>query len=134
MHKFVDTNIFLRFLTNDVPKQAEKCAVLIQKLQKGHETVEISVLAAAEIVWTLERFYKLSKSDIASKMTSILKLKGLRLSNKTIFLEALLLYAEKNISFTDAYMAIQMKRAGSTELFTFDKEFDRIKFLKRVSP
>lgn len=134
MYKFVDTNIFLRFLTNDVPKQAEKCAVLIQKLQEGQETVEISVLAAAEIVWTLERFYKLSKSDIASKMTSILKLKGLRLSGKTIFLEALLLYAEKNISFTDAYMAIQMKRAGSAELFTFDKEFDRIKFLKRISP
>ena len=76
MHKFVDTNIFLRFLTNDVPKQAEKCAILIQKLKKGQETVEISVLAAAEIVWTLERFYKLSKSDIASKMTSILKLRG----------------------------------------------------------
>lgn len=129
-HRFVDTNILLRFLTNDLPEQADKASMLMQRIQSGRETVELSILAAAEIVWTLERFYKLSKSNVASKMSSILKLKSLRISNKNIFLEALSLYAEKNISFTDAYIAIQMKRAGSSELYTFDKEFDRVEHVQ----
>ena len=74
-HRFVDTNILLRFLTNDLPEQADKASMLMQRIQSGRETVELSILAAAEIVWTLERFYKLSKSNVASKMSSILKLK-----------------------------------------------------------
>lgn len=133
-NRFVDTNIFLRFLTNDLPEQANQSAKLIQRLRDGQETVELSILAAAEIVWTLERFYRLRKSDVASKVSSILKLKGLKISDKKIFLEALSLYVEKNISFTDAYIATQMKRAGSIELYTFDKEFDRVEHVKRTEP
>ena len=132
--RFIDTNIFLRFLTADIPEQAQRCAALIQRIRDGVETVEVSSLAAAEIVWTLERFYKLSKEEVASKVSSLLKLKGLRIANKTIFLEALSLFAEKNISFTDAYIAVQMKRANQNEIYSYDRDFDRIEQIKRLEP
>ena len=132
--RFIDTNIFLRFLTADLPDQAERCAALVQRIRDGAEEVELSSLAAAEIVWTLERFYKLSKQDVASKVSCLLKLKGLRLSNKATFLEALSLFAQKNISFTDAYMAVQMKRAGIEEVYSYDRDFDRLEHLARIEP
>jgi predicted nucleic acid-binding protein len=132
--RFIDTNIFLRFLTAEIPEQAQRCAALIQRIRDGVETVEVSSLAAAEIVWTLERFYKLSKEQVASKVSSLLKLKGLRIANKAIFLEALSLFTEKNISFTDAYIAAQMKRANQNEIYSYDRDFDRIEQIKRLEP
>ena len=41
-HRFVDTNIFLRFLTEDIPAQADRCAVLVQRLRDGEEVVSMS--------------------------------------------------------------------------------------------
>ena len=127
-HRFVDTNIFLRFLTEDIPAQADRCAVLVQRLRDGEEVVSMSPLAVAEIIWTLERFYKLSKAQVAAKVSPLLKLKGLR------FLRALVLFAEKNISFTDAYIAVQMERSGVEELYSYDRDFDRVERVKRIEP
>ena len=132
--RFIDTNIFLRFLTSDLPAQAERCAVLVQRLRDGEEVVSMSPLAVAEIVWTLERFYKLSKAEVAAKVSPLLKLKGLRGANKAVFLRALSLFAEKNISFTDAYIAVQMERAGVEELYSYDRDFDRVEQVKRIEP
>lgn len=132
--RFIDTNIFLRFLTEDQPAQADRCAALVQRLRDGEEVASMSPLAVAEIIWTLERFYKLSKAQVAAKVSPLLKLKGLRVANKEVFLKALVLFAEKNISFTDAYMAVQMERAGIEELYSYDQDFDRVEQVKRIEP
>ena len=133
-HRFIDTNIFLRFLTEDLPAQADRCAALVQRLRDGEEVVSMSPLAVAEIIWTLERFYKLSKAEVAAKVSPLLKLKGLRVANKKVFLRALVLFAEKNISFTDAYIAVQMEQAGVEELYSYDRDFDRVEQVKRIEP
>lgn len=132
--RFVDTNIFLRFLTADLPDQAERCAALIQRLRDGQEAVHVSPLAVAEVIWTLERFYRLSKPEVVARVSPLLKLKGLRVTGKEVFLKSLALYAEKNISFTDAYIAVQMERAGSEEIYSYDKDFDRLEEVVRVEP
>ena len=132
--RFIDTNVFLRFLTADLPEPAERCAALVQRLRDGEEVASISLLAAAEIIWTLERFYKLSKAEVTAKVSPLLKLRGLRVAGKEIFLGALALYVEKNISFTDAYMAIQMERVGSEEIYSYDQDFDRLEQVTRIEP
>ena len=52
--RFIDTNVFLRFLTADLPEPAERCAALVQRLRDGEEVASISPLAVAEIIWTLK--------------------------------------------------------------------------------
>lgn len=132
--RFVDTNIFLRFLTADLPDQAERCAALIQRLRDGQEVAHVSPLAVAEVIWTLERFYRLSKPEVVARVSPLLKLKGFRVAGKEVFLKSLTLYAEKNISFTDAYIAVQMERAGSEEIYSYDRDFDRLEEVVRVEP
>ena len=132
--RFVDTNVFLRFLTADLPVQAERCAALVQRLHEGTEVVQIAPLAVAEIIWTLERFYKLTKAEVTAKVSPLLKLKGLRVVNKELFLGALELFAEKNISFTDAYIAVQMERSGVEEIYSYDQDFDRLDQVIRLEP
>jgi uncharacterized protein len=69
---FVDTNVFLRFLTNDDPIKAKRAETLFRQTTKGQVLLITSLLVIAEIVWTLESFYHLSKAAIASKIETIL--------------------------------------------------------------
>lgn len=132
--RFVDTNVFLRYLTDDLPVQADRCAALVRRLRDGAEVVHLSPLAAAEIVWTLERFYKLSRAEVVAKVSPLLKLKGLRMVGKEAFLAALTLYAAKGVSFTDADMAVQMERAGAQGIYSYDQDFDRLDPVVRIEP
>ncbi|TET09269.1 type II toxin-antitoxin system VapC family toxin, partial [Candidatus Aerophobetes bacterium] len=76
-------------------------SILIASLWKGKERVIISPLVIFETIFTLESFYKVPQKEIKELMLPILKIKGLRLSNKEPFKEALDIYAaKKNLSFT----------------------------------
>jgi predicted nucleic-acid-binding protein len=132
--RFVDTYIFLRFLTADLPVQADRCAVLVQRLRDGKEVAHMSPLAVAEIVWTLERYYNLPKPEVVAKVSPLLKLRGLRVAGKEVFPEALALYAGKRVSFTDAVIAVQIERAGVSGIYSYDQDFDRLDQMVRIEP
>jgi len=69
----VDTNIFLRFLTNDDPIKAKKAEALFKAAVNGKQRLRTSLLVIAEIAWTLESFYELPKEDIANKIFVLVK-------------------------------------------------------------
>ena len=104
----IDANIVLRFLTNDIPKQADHCTKLLKRIESGLEEAWLPDLVLADIVWTLEKFYKQPKQRIQELLIPILELKGLRHNNKKISKLAFQLYVEKNIDWTDAFVAAQM--------------------------
>jgi predicted nucleic-acid-binding protein len=74
---FIDTNIFLRFLTNDIPEQAQAVEEVLKRANKGEIDLYTSVLTLAEIVWTLESYYELPREDIRDKVIAILNTPGL---------------------------------------------------------
>ncbi|GAI01965.1 unnamed protein product, partial [marine sediment metagenome] len=47
---------------------------------------------------------------------------------------AINLYKDKNISFIDAYNYSYMKANGVTEIYSFDRDFDKLKDVKRLEP
>ena len=114
--------------------QSEVMFIGFLSLRFCQEVAHVSPLAVAEVIWTLERFYRLSKSEVVARVSPLLKLKGLRVAGKEVFLKSLTLYAEKTISFTDAYIAVQMERAGSEEIYSYDKDFDRLEEVVRIEP
>ncbi len=58
--RFVDTNIFLRFMLNDIPEQANACESLFRKVVAGEETIFTTAMVMAEVVWVLASYYGLS--------------------------------------------------------------------------
>jgi predicted nucleic-acid-binding protein len=119
---FVDTNVFLRFLTNDVPAQAEAVARLLEGAAKGRVALETSAMVLAEIVWTLESYYELSREEIKDHVLAILNTPGLQVENAELIGQAIVLYAHKNLDFIDAYNAYWMKEHGLSQVYTFDKK------------
>ena len=132
--KGLDANIILRFLTNDVPAQAERCEKLFVKVQEATVSIFLADITLADVVWILEKYYKLPRTDIRLAMRRIIELKGLHCSNKAQALAALDYYVEKNIDWTDAFMASQLIAKGIHELYSFDKHFDRLDDLTKIEP
>ncbi len=123
---FVDTNIFLRFLTSDVPAQAEAVAQLLRRAADGKVSLKTSALVIAELVWTLESYYELDREEIKAKVLAILNTPGLEVEDGELIGETILFYAEKNVDFIDAYHAYWMKSHGLSRVYTFDtKHFTR---------
>jgi predicted nucleic acid-binding protein len=132
---FVDTNVFLRYLTNDDPKKADRVERLLKRAIDGRISLLTNLMVVAELVWTLESYYGLPRPEISQKLALILNTPNLEIPERQRILKALALYGEKNIDFADAYNAHFAKEQGVTSIFTYDKRhFDRIEWMKRAEP
>ena len=124
---FADTNVFLRYLTNDVPAQADAVEDLLRRAGAGEVVLVTNGLVVAEIVWTLESFYELPRIEIRDKVLAILNTAGLEVVQGDLVLQAISWYADTNMDFIDAYNAAWLISAGLEKIFTFDrKHFSRI--------
>ncbi|NPV81637.1 MAG: PIN domain-containing protein [Firmicutes bacterium] len=130
----IDANIILRFLTNDDPQKAEACAVLLEKVERNEHQVWLPDLVLADVIWTLERFYRQSKEKIADLLTPIVSLRGLHCSSKEAIFLALRLYVRHNIDWTDAFVAAQVILQKVGTIYSYDRDFDRIPELERLEP
>ncbi|MGH7146899.1 MAG: PIN domain-containing protein [Nitrospiraceae bacterium] len=128
---FVDTNVFLRFLTNDDPATAKRAETLFRDALRGKIRLVTSLLVITEIIRTLESFYKLEKSDIAAKVEKILITPNLECPKTPLLFMALDLYVHANIDFVDAYNAFHMSARGLTQILTYDrKHFARFPWIQ----
>ena len=116
--RFADTNVFLRFLTNDDPAKAKRAETLFLDALRGKIRLATSLLVIAEIIWTLESFYKLDKPDIAAKVEKILNTPNLDCPEAPLIFMALDLYVHENIDFVDAYHGFYMREQGFTQILT----------------
>lgn len=132
---FVDTNLFLRYLTNDVPEQADAVDELLGRAEAGDLRLVTSKLVIAEIVWTLESFYKKSKVEVRDFILALLNTEGLDVEARDQILQAAVWYEEKNVDFIDACIAAQLFDEGPDTIYTFNrKHFNRFPHLEVRQP
>jgi predicted nucleic-acid-binding protein len=91
---FVDTNVLIRYLTNDDPAKAERVEKILKRTIAGKAKLVMNNMVIAELVWTLESYYGLSKTDIAEKLAILLNTPNLEVSDRQRILKALGLYVE----------------------------------------
>ena len=124
---FVDTNLFLRYLTNDVPDQADAVEELLRRAAAGNIMLVTNSLVLAEIIWTLESFYALSKRAIHEKVLAILNTPGLEVIEVGLVLQAITWYVKQNVDFIDAYNVAWLLDQDMNIAYTFDrKHFTRL--------
>ncbi len=130
----IDANIILRFLTDDEPVMAEKCRKLLERVERNEEQVYLPDIVLADIVWTLEKFYRVAKPRIREIILPVVGLKGLRCANKKIIARAFDLYANLNIDWTDSFVAASMLNIEQDTIYSYDKDFAKIENIRRLEP
>ncbi len=132
---FIDTNLFLRYLTNDVPAQADAVESLLQHASKGKISLVTTGMVIAEIVWTLESYYELGKKEIQTMVLGILNTTGLDVIDSDLLLQAIIHYSDKNVDFIDAFNAAWMVKNDVDKIYTFDqKHFKRFEGIAAEVP
>jgi uncharacterized protein len=132
---FADTNLFLRYLTNDIPEQADACEQILRQATKGEISLVTNSLVIAEIVWTLESYYHQSPSATQDKILAMLNTPGLEVAEGDLVLQAILWHVEKSVDFIDAYNAAWMAEHGIETILTFyRKHFNRFEGIRIRSP
>jgi predicted nucleic-acid-binding protein len=122
---FVDTNIFIRYLVNDIPAQIDKAENLFDLAERGDLRLVTGPPVFFEIAWTLKSFYKMSRKYICECMSAILGLPGLEVTDIDILEEALELYSKTRTDFSDAYIAILSRKVGADSIATFNTKHFR---------
>ena len=125
--KYIDTNIILRYLLGD--KESE----FIEKILNGKQALIIPDIVIAEVVWTLGRFYKWPKEKVTQFLFVLLKGKNIEFNEKIIF-PALSTFLKYNIRYTDAYISVVMKQSKTKDIYSFDRDFDKIQEVNRLEP
>jgi predicted nucleic acid-binding protein len=135
--QFVDANIFLRHLTNDDPVKAQACYALFQKVQRGEIVITTSESILAEVVYVLTSknlSYNVPRQQIRNLLYPIISMRGLKLTQKRIYLRALDLYAANTIDFEDALAVAHMERQKIAGIVSYDHHLDKIGTVTRREP
>jgi predicted nucleic acid-binding protein len=133
-NRFVDTNVFLRYLTKDDLSKYERCREMFRRALEGEITISTSGMVIAELIWTLLSYYKVPKAEVIEKVSVILGTENLFIPDKDVLADALVFYEGKNIDFIDAYNAVFMKYQGLREIYSYDEDFDAIEDIERKEP
>jgi uncharacterized protein len=132
---FIDTNVFIRYLTNDDPVKADRVEKLLTRAEQGSVTLVTTEMVIAEIVWVLESYYELKAAAVAPLIRGILATPGLEIINAPLVRGALELHEREGIDIVDGYIASVMEKQGITELYSFDKKhISRIRHITRKEP
>jgi predicted nucleic-acid-binding protein len=132
---FVDTNLFVRYLTDDDPEKADRVETLLGEASEGRVRLVTADLMLVELVWVLESSYDLKPVKIAPMIRSILATPGMEVINGALLAKALDHYEGNNIDIVDGYIAALMEKLNITDVYSFDrKHLSRLKSLKRIEP
>lgn len=132
--KFLDTNIILRYITNDIPAESLKCERLLKNAAKSKEALFTNAMVIAEVVWVLFSAYRFPKNNVISGVQKILNSPNIYLDDKDLLLSALYIFENNNIDFIDAYNAAVMEYKEIEIIYSYDKHYDQIKEIKRIEP
>jgi len=122
--KVLDTNILIRFFTNDSKVMAHKAETLLKNAKKNE--LVISDVIIAEIVWVLESFYQLPKNEIIEKLQGLLSLDKFDI-NRNLLFKTIEYYENSNISYTDAYLlAFNSVSVKNGVVYSFDKGLKKV--------
>jgi predicted nucleic-acid-binding protein len=117
----VDTNVLVRLLTRDEPKQAATADAFVK------DGAWVSVLALAEAMWVLVAVYERSATQIARAVEMLLNHQHLTLQEPDAVTAALATFrARPALGFSGCLLVELARKAGHLPLGTFDRGLARV--------
>ena len=128
----IDTNVFLELLLKQ--GEAQNCLYFLEKVREGVIQAVVSTFTIDGILIGLERHHK--NAEIMEKfLRSLLGHKGLKIYSPTMTDRTLAIaHMTSGLDYEDALTLQCAISNNEKEIVSFDKDFDKIKFIKRIEP
>jgi predicted nucleic-acid-binding protein len=123
----LDTNILVRYLTQDDRLQSAKANAIIERRLTEETPGFVSIVVMVETVWVLDRAYGLSAQKIAAAVERMLQTDVLVIENEQEVFTAMIALKEGQGSFADSVIAELGLKAGCSCTLTFDHKAARLR-------
>jgi predicted nucleic-acid-binding protein len=117
----LDTNVLVRYLTQDDRQQAKRANALVAKAVSDRSRLFISAVAMCELVWVLRGAYALDKPTIVLTLERILATAQFEIDQKDVVREALEDYRVGGGDFADCVIGRRGREMGCERTATFDR-------------
>jgi predicted nucleic-acid-binding protein len=117
----LDTNVVIRYLTQDDPKQSPIATHLMEKTLSTDDPGFVSLVVLAEVVWVLVSLYSVDKAGVGEVVTGLLTTEQLRVESAELVWRAKRRDEASKADFSDALIAECAVAAGCKRSVTFDR-------------
>lgn len=93
-----------------------------------------TVIADAVFVLSSPKLYNLSWAEVRDMLTALIRNTNFKVRNRIVLLQALALYADRDLDFGDVMVLVTMQHTKSKVLFSFDHDFDQFSEIERREP
>jgi predicted nucleic-acid-binding protein len=122
----LDTNILVRYLTQDDPVQSRKATEILERRLTHDNPGFISIVAMVETVWVLDSAYRFSAARIAAAVERMLQADVLVVESEFEVFTAMTAAKEGRGSFADAIIVGLGAKANCSCTLTFDEKALRL--------
>lgn len=117
----IDTNVLVRYLTQDDPVQAGKVDAFVATAIEEGSRLHVDDIVLCEMVWVLRAAYRLTKPTIAEALDKVLSTAIFSFGDREVLRGALSDYLAGPGDFSDYLIARRNTRAGCEHTVTFDR-------------
>jgi len=123
---YLDTNVILDFIVRQQGENFIKAKKIFKQIEAEKTEVQLSILVINEAIWTIERVYKIKRTEYLQGLIDLFSLKSIKtleIKKKDLFAIFKILW-QKNVSFVDAYLFFLSQDQG--QIISFDKDFIKL--------
>jgi predicted nucleic-acid-binding protein len=115
----LDTNVLVRYIMQDDPKQSPMATGLIESLDSDNPGY-ITMVSVVELYWVMTSSYELSGQQVSQALQAILRTKQLLVERADQVMRALRVFDEGKADFADCLIERSAAGAGCSQTMTFD--------------
>jgi predicted nucleic-acid-binding protein len=122
----LDTNVLVRYLTQDDPAQFARAAAFIDAASEREEQFLINAPVLCELVWVLATVYDYSREEIAQALEQIFTTAQFEIERLDEARQALGDFRSSKADFSDALMGRINRSLGAKHTVTFDRDLKAV--------
>jgi len=121
----LDTNVLLRYIAQDDPKQSPRAIEIIERRLTEQEPGFVSLVTVLEVVWVLKGLFQRSRQEIANDIEMLLAADTLEVQNEQEVYLAVVSLRNGMGTFEDALIGSLGTWRGCSATLTFDEDAAR---------
>ena len=115
----LDTNVLVRYVMQDDPRQSPRATRLIESLS-AEDPGFVPAVTLVELVWVLSASYGLDRAQVVTVLDALVRSKELMIDRAELVTQALNRYNAGGADFADALIERIAAAAGCSTTMTFD--------------
>jgi predicted nucleic-acid-binding protein len=117
----LDTNVIVRYLAQDEPRQSAAATRLMEKTLSAEAPGFVTLVSLCEIAWVLADCYHADRERIRAVLEGLLGTKQIVVESPELAWKALRAWRHPAADFSDALIGEVAAAGGATKVATFDK-------------